>query len=321
VPGDDPCPPEIECDELNDVCLTECSVPADCDDGNECTQNLCPQETGRCSYPPEPANTPCGDPLATECDDPDTCDGAGTCLENFVEAGAACGDPTVSVCDNADICDGLGSCSDNFVEDGTFCETGDPCLGGGSCEAGDCVQNLANLPPVVSRLGGGLNVLVTPQPDDGVAAPISLRLRSPDWPCFEKYINVDGSLVDAPVEQLPVEWGTVLVSGPEIVPESQYEVVAICDGLETEPGIGSSAVFGDLTVEDGDNTVDFRDISLSVGAFLDPGLFPPVVADIAGQSGGPVCPPNGAIDFTDISLTISLFLGDTYATYCDGPCP
>lgn len=318
VDGTFPCDAGIECDELNNICLTECVSPDDCDDGNDCTQNLC--VLSRCSYPPEAVGVACGDQSLTECDEPNTCDGAGTCLDNFVAADTACGDDTADMCDNPDICDGSGTCSMNFVEDGTFCESGNPCLGGGSCQAGTCVENLVSQPPVVSRLGGGLNIQVTPQPSDASVGPVALRVTSPDWPCVDKYIDVDGSLTDVPVEQLPIEWGTVLVTGPEISPDSEYHVVATCGGLETATGIGHSSIFGDLTPEVGDNVVDFHDISLSVSAFLGDSDLPVVVTDIVGPDAD-LCTPNHVTDFADISMEVNLFLGAHYSDYCDGPCP
>lgn len=318
VAGTFPCDPGIECDESNNVCLIECASADDCDDGNECSRNLC--VLSRCSYPPEDAGLPCGDPSSSECDAPNTCDGAGSCVDNFVAVGTPCGDDSAGLCDDPDICDGQGACSDNFVEDGTFCESGEPCLGGGTCHTGECVENLVSLPPIVSRLGGGLNIQVTPQPAEGTIGPVALRVTSPDWPCVDKWVDTDGFLVDMPVEQLPVDWGTVTVSDSEIVPNSEYHVVAVCHGLETEAGIGRSSLFGDLTPAEEDNTVDFRDISLSVGAFLDQSTLPLVVSDIVG-SGADFCTPNHATDFADISAEVDLFLGGHYSDYCDGPCP
>ncbi len=96
-----------------------CGTDEDCDDGSECTDNVC--NAGVCTYPPEPPGTSCGGPPGGPCDAQDTCDGAGACQSNSAPAGSACGDPNSSACDNPDTCDGAGVCDSNTEPDGTPC--------------------------------------------------------------------------------------------------------------------------------------------------------------------------------------------------------
>ncbi|MCP4249292.1 MAG: hypothetical protein GY778_19800 [bacterium] len=117
-------------------CGTLCQGPGDCDDGLECTANLC--NMGSCEYPPLPLGAPCGDPGDTECDDPNTCDGAGACQDNHAPGGAPCGDPTDSDCDHPDTCDGVGGCQGNVETDGVPCDDGVFCNDGEACTAGVC---------------------------------------------------------------------------------------------------------------------------------------------------------------------------------------
>ncbi len=156
---------------------------------------------------------------------------------------------------------------------------------------------------------GAISIDVTPQPP-GSPAPVALRVTSPDWPCIDKYIAADGSLVDAPVIQLPDDWGTINVPGPEIVPSSEYVVVAECGIYTSDPGSGETWLWGD---HDQSGVVDFRDISLSVDFFTGDFIAPLAQMDIAP------CPPDGVGDFRDIAQTVDAFLELPYP--CTLPCP
>lgn len=93
-------------------------------DGNECTQDVCNVSDGTVTHPPEPQFTSCGSATNTQCDNPDSCDGAGTCLPRLEPLGAPCGDPTDTDCNGADTCDGNGTCLSNIQPAGAPC--GDP---------------------------------------------------------------------------------------------------------------------------------------------------------------------------------------------------
>jgi len=306
-PNDDECDSPDACDGAG---LCEANFKPDgivcVDDGNECTQDVC--ASGLCTHPPEAEGLACGDPTDTECDNPDTCDGTGICLDNFEAAGFACGDPTLTQCDNPDVCDGTGACVDNFAPDGTTCNDGDVCTGADACLTGVCEGIPIPEAPVVAGLGG-LSINVTPQPPAS-AAPVALRVTSPDWPCIDKYIDVDGSLVDTPVTQLPAAWSTINVPGPEIVPTSQYVVVAECGAHTSEAGAGQTAVYCDY---DDSGDVDFTDISLSVAYFKGESSLPLVLMDVSP------CPPDGTVDFHDIAQTVDAFMDEPYP--CSIPCP
>jgi len=316
-----PLPEGVACGDPND---DECDSPDACngagvcetnfkpdgtvcpDDGNDCSQDFC--VSGLCTHPPEPEGLACGDPTDTECDNPDTCDGTGFCQDNFEAEGFACGDPTTTQCDNPDVCDGTGACTDNFRADGTSCDDGDVCTGEDQCTTGLCGGTPIPEAPLVESLGS-TSINVTPQPPAS-AAPVALRLTSPDWTCLDLYIAADGALVGAPVSQLPVDWGTVNVPGPEIVPDSEYVVVAECGIYTSDPGSDITWLYGD---HNNDGVIDFIDIELAVDAFL--GVFPMPVPkfDIAP------CPADGVTDFRDIAATVDGFLGELYP--CEPPCP
>jgi len=97
----DPCfeQPNLICDEILAACV-QCIGDADCDDGNECTEDSC--SGGSCSNPYSIAGTACGNAAGGDCDDPDTCDGAGVCQANQHADGTTCAsdgnDCTSDVC-------------------------------------------------------------------------------------------------------------------------------------------------------------------------------------------------------------------------------
>jgi hypothetical protein len=152
-PGDPSCADGCDNDEDGaiDGADSECQavdpcVPNPCDDGNECTDNVCTNVDGtaQCTHPPLSAGTSCGDPTNTDCDLADTCDGAGVCDSNIVADGVACGDPTSTECDNPDTCVG-GTCMMNVVSDGTACgdSSSSACDAADSCLDGTCDTNTA----------------------------------------------------------------------------------------------------------------------------------------------------------------------------------
>jgi len=275
-------------------------------DGNGCTQNLC--ESGVCSHPPQPVGVACGDPGDTECDNPNTCNGSGVCLQNFEPGGLPCGDSAADQCDNADSCDGGGACLLNHVPDDTECDDGLPETGFDACQAGVCVGIPLAEPPTVQALGM-LAFTVTPQPP-GLGAPVALHLRSPDWPCLDLYVQADGTLGPVAFEQLVDDWDTIIVTGPKIVPSSEYLVEAEIGTFSTTPGSGTTYLWGD---HDASGGVDFRDIALSVRYFTWEVIAPIEQMDIAP------CPPDGSANLKDIAATVNAFVGWPYP--CSLPCP
>ncbi len=54
-----------------------CASNFDCDDANQCTDDICNIDTNLCSFPNDPPGQPCDD--GDICTEPDQCDGAGAC--------------------------------------------------------------------------------------------------------------------------------------------------------------------------------------------------------------------------------------------------
>ncbi|MBW1811263.1 MAG: hypothetical protein JRJ87_23940 [Deltaproteobacteria bacterium] len=115
-----------------------CQAAADCDDGDDCTQDLC--DTGSCSNPLETDGTLCTQ-NGSFCDGPEQCFGGictsignpcspesecNFCNEGqsncFDDAGTVCTDDGI-YCNGAEVCDGVGGCAGD----------GNPCLPESEC--------------------------------------------------------------------------------------------------------------------------------------------------------------------------------------------
>jgi len=291
------------------------------DDGNDCRDDVC--ETGACTHPPFDAGTLCGDPTDTECDNPNTCDGDGLCLDNYESLGFACGDPSDSQCDHPDTCDGGGSCGDNLEPDGTSCDDGDVCTGEDQCQTGLCGGTAIPEAPLVDSEGPRY-ISVAAQPA-GSVAPVALKVTSPTWTCLSRYVDADGLLVADPVYQLPDEWGTIIVQGPDIVPSSTYNVVAECGTYVSPVGSASTALWGDIVGPfDGtewtapDGRVDVLDMTAVVEGFEHHAHAPEEWRTDLWP-----CTPDDRIDVMDMTMVTDAFQGVGYfeSTGCPVPCP
>ena len=125
-------PAEETCNGLDDDCDGDVDEPDEvdgnlvnlCDDGNECTKDMCKGADG-CSYE-----------ILTEgeCKDGDTCTVGDHC-----EEGTCVGNPVL--CDDSnpctdDSCDGLGGCE--FEANTAVCDDGDPCTVADTCKDKTC---------------------------------------------------------------------------------------------------------------------------------------------------------------------------------------
>ena len=125
-------PAEETCNGLDNDCDGFVDEPAEvqgmfiplCDDGNDCTEDLCDGEAG-CSYNLLDEG---------ECKDGDPCTVADNC-----QAGECIGNPVI--CDDSnpctdDSCDGSGGC--NFEDNTANCDDGNPCTVADQCAAAEC---------------------------------------------------------------------------------------------------------------------------------------------------------------------------------------
>ena len=116
------CPTEGICEQGQCVA----SAPS-CDDNDPCTQDNC-QEDGTCSH----------EPFEGPCEDGDPCTTGETCAD------MTCGGGVPEICDDLNPCTqdacapALGGCIFEAQPDGLACSSGDPCLSGGTCSAGEC---------------------------------------------------------------------------------------------------------------------------------------------------------------------------------------
>lgn len=78
------------CPFTADTFQRRCFMAADCDDGLECTTDLC--TNGLCDNPFQPKKTKCGS------DKKSVCDGAGECVDCLSSSDCAAKDPAVPIC-------------------------------------------------------------------------------------------------------------------------------------------------------------------------------------------------------------------------------
>ncbi len=110
----DPCtanPVNRTCDESLNQCVV-CLIDPDCDDGNDCTDDLC--VAGACQNPNFAAGTACGDQTNTDCTNPDSCNGSGVCQANHEANGTPCTDDGV-FCNGDEFCQG-GVCQPSGID-------------------------------------------------------------------------------------------------------------------------------------------------------------------------------------------------------------
>jgi alpha-tubulin suppressor-like RCC1 family protein len=128
-----------------DTTSTVCSTAADCDDGNECTDDRCQLPAGECTHFLRAAGTVCR-PSEGECDAAEECDGVNRqCppdeLSPATEVCRESLDPE-GTCDPAEYCTGDSpECPEDVVEpEGRACNDDDECTYDDHCDGlGSCV--------------------------------------------------------------------------------------------------------------------------------------------------------------------------------------
>ena len=135
-------------------------------------------------------------------------------------------------------------------------------------------------------------------------------------------MSPSGTLVNTATFLLPSEWGTLIATSQDIVPSTTYHVVAECGALTTDPGIVTTALWGDVvgvfnvgagqwTPPNGE--VDINDLVAAVEAFEGRETAPPT-----GTVDLWPCIPDGIIDIVDIVQIVDAFEGTPYP--CPPPC-
>lgn len=232
-------------------------------------------------------------------------------MDNLEPMGFPCGDPSSDQCDNPDICDGAANCTPNYVATGTACNDGELCTGNDVCALGICEGVL--IPSAPTALTQGPKAFsVTPNPQAAVT-PVALHVTSPDYPCLDQYVQADGSLGNSPVHQLPATWGTIVVTGSQVVPSSTYDIVEECDSFSSPLTSVDTCLWGDINCS---GIVNVADIQLMVFAFQgNYSGFPFERFDIAP------CTPNGIINVTDIHrVVLAQTIAQPYSFFCPIPC-
>ncbi len=233
----DPCPPELVCNEGTDAC-DECTLDAQCDDGNACTADAC--VAGACQADPLPDGTSCND------GDPNTCFDACTNGECAGSDCPLCGDCPFDANGNGGV--DVGDHAALLGCFATFVTPDDPCYcfdvsGNGLVDAGDyaayvpCAGELCPCPTGGSPLSGApvlgvvLELVVSTSPvtaDYADTLPASVNSVG-QGRTF--YVHVWASRDGAPVDELAcgfadVSYSAGLVEAIEVQNAPDFAVFA-----------------------------------------------------------------------------------------------
>ncbi len=190
-----------------------------------------------------------------------------------------------------------------------------------------CTLNIldasACLAPTVEALGPRY-LAITPAAGD---FPVALRVQgspnSLNVSCVSSFVQIDGTLGDMPIYQLPSQWGTALVKGQAIVPSvrlpneldelTSYLVSADCLGATSGSNAVSTWVWGDST---NDGLLDILDVVTSINAYTGD------LTNTTVESSDVVdCNPDGIVDLLDIQSIIDALTSQPYQPTCASPCP
>lgn len=287
---------------VDDVQLIDIGLPSDCN-GNEIPDD---QEMAGC--PGIPACDDCNNNMILdECDIAD-CGGS-----------PACGDCNVNgIPDECDLADCVGSpdcddCNANGMPDACDIADGTATDNNGNLVPDSC----ESAAPLVNALGGRyLEVIPQPQISSlSVALKLEVLQAGGGTACMSAYIQADGTLDVGRVMQTPANWGVLVVTGVEIVPEVQYAVVVeLADGTLLETSGATTPIWGDVNNNTIPNLVDAQAV---VQVFQgQPGATSMESADLEP------CIPNRTVNLVDAQKVVKAFQGEDYAaTGCPMPCP
>lgn len=175
-----------------------------------------------------------------------------------------------------------------------------------------CVIDIALCAPPVVFAEGGRYLHVQPGPGDSPTLQ-ALRITSPDCPGLEAYVATNGCLGVAPAFLSAADWGTVRVTGLEIMPDLTYELTALCGPTEHPAGSAPATTWrwGDVNADESVNVIDIQKVvQCAEGTFVAPTTV--YHADLATACSEPGC------DVFDVFAALDAWQGLPYPA--PGPC-
>jgi len=172
-------------------------------------------------------------------------------------------------------------------------------------------------PPIVEALGGRY-LSITPHPGPSpLALLVTGDAANPDVACLSKYVQADGLLGVDPVFQTATEWGTKTVFGPEIGPDTRYDVFGDYGTPEKPLLTPVDSVRTDAWGDSNrDAFVNFHDIFLIVLGFQKLTDAPLEAMDIEP------CLVNRHVNIADALIAVISWQGaQPWTTICPAPCP
>jgi len=129
-------------DGCKDDCTYSCHNDSECDNGHDCTLNLCITSTHTCDFQLSPSGTICRASVG-ECDIAEYCDGVNPdCPADSFQLNTYVCRASAGECDVEEKCTGISpDCpSDGFASSGTPCNDGNSCTSSDQCDGnGNCL--------------------------------------------------------------------------------------------------------------------------------------------------------------------------------------
>ena len=283
----------------------ECEADSD-GDGTINACDGCPSDPGKTAA----GACGCGVP-----DDDGDGDGVPDCHDvcpGFDDLADSDGDGVADGCDICPAGDDALDCNHNGLSD--------PCevLEGVTDDVdGNGVPDDCDIAPVVTA--DACRALVVTPPAG--AEPLALRLTSPQYPCYERFIMPDGGLTGGAMYQSGDVWGTLTVIHEEIVPAVPYAVEAYYEGGTVSAQTwATTAKWGDVVgmtnTDPPDGDVSFRDIGAVVACYKHLTTAPPLYrCDMHPAA------PDGDVNFLDIGAAVQGYKHVPYPHPTPEPCP
>ena len=298
-------------------CFCQRGTAVDCDDGDQCTQDVCNEDLVRCDNLPvtEPPGTEgpvgdstCGDGADNDCDG--LTDGSDPgCISCTTDQECTdLSDCTTDLCVNA-------SCTNDPVADGTGCSDGLYCTENDSCQQGNC----AGAQRDCSSVGGGCTTGVCDEEQDlCVATPVDDGTGCNDGLyCSENDVCTAGICSGSTRDCSQTAGDCTDASCNE--DQDQCEGVPKSDGAPCEDGLYCTV--DDQCIGGGCNSGAPRDCSASGGSCVDGSC-----NENADQCEGNTLPDGTGCDDADPCTSGDQCQGgvclgtQTICSHLDGPC-
>ncbi len=164
----------------------------------------------------------------------------------------------------------------------------------------------------------GCRALRLSMAESGLSAPVAFQVSSSTVPCLSSYARIDGMLDDEPAFHPAGDWADMVLTGPEIIPDTDYEIRmdygAVGDPRLTSAVMVRTAPWGDVAGANIDGVWGAPDGDVVVGDIL------AGIAYFVSAPGAPLleycdiypATPDGRVEISDVLQSVAGFQGLPY---------